>query len=368
MEETVLYKRIAEEIRQEILSGRLQPGDRLPSIRNLKAHWRCTPGTIQRAYQELAQQGLVVSQAGQGTHVSGQVDLAEIDSRAPLRRANLVNRAEGFMLEAFSAGYALDEIEQALEVAKDRWRAAAQQQNQPDQQLIRFAGSHDMVVIWLAGHLGEICPGASLQLSFNGSLGGLMALAGGKAELAGCHLLDAETGVYNEPYLRKLFPAKRMLTVRLALRRIGLITAPGNPKDLRDLQHLAQPGLRFVNRQPGSGTRVWLDGQLRRLNLDPSRINGYTIEKLTHSEVARAVAEGQADAGLGLQSAAAAFSLGFIPLVEEPYDLVTYQDLAGQPHLKALFEWLAAPANWSQMAHLPGYDFSQTGQVSLLDL
>jgi putative molybdopterin biosynthesis protein len=272
------------------------------------------------------------------------------------------------MLEAFSAGYALDEIGQALEVAKDRWRAAAQQQNQPDQQFIRFAGSHDMVVIWLAGHLGEICPGASLQLSFSGSLGGLMALAGGKAELAGCHLLDAETGVYNEPYLRKLFPSKRMFTVRLALRRIGLITAPGNPKDLRDLQHLAQPGLRFVNRQPGSGTRVWLDAQLRRLNLEPSRINGYTLEKLTHSEVARAVAEGQADAGLGLQSAAAAFSLGFIPLVEEPYDLVTYQDLAGQPHLKTLFEWLAAPANWSQMAHLPGYDFSQTGQVSVLDL
>ena len=368
MDETILYKRIAEDIRQEILSGRLQPGDRLPSLRNLKERWRCTTGTVQRAYQELARQGLVISQAGLGTRVSGKANPAEPDLQTPLRRAGLVHRAESFLLEAFNAGYAWDEIEQALEVAKDRWRAVEQfQPGQPPQQILRFAGSHDMVVIWLASHMQLVSADSSLELSFSGSLGGLMALAEGKADLAGCHLLDVETGLYNEPYLRKLFPGKRMLAVRLASRRIGLITAPGNPLGICTLEHLFQPAVRFVNRQPGSGTRVWLDAQLRRLNLNSENLSGYAFEKLTHSEVARAVAEGQADAGLGLQSAAQAFGLSFSPLVEEPYDLVTYETQATQPPLQNLLEWLAAPGSCLQLAHLPGYDFSQTGQVSLIE-
>ncbi len=368
MDEVILYKRIAELLRNEILAGRLQPGDRLPSLRDLKQRWNCTTGTVQRAYQELARQGLVVSQAGQGTRVSGKPNLADVDQRAPLRRASLVHRAETFLLEAFNAGYAWDEIEQALEVAKDRWRTV--EQLKPDTQplqTLRFAGSHDMAVTWLSGHMELISPGASLQLSFSGSLGGLIALAEAKADLAGCHLLDVETGLYNEPYLRKLFPGKRMVAVRLASRRIGLITAPGNPFGIRALAHLFQPAVRFVNRQPGSGTRVWLDAQLRRLNLNSENLSGYGCEKMTHSEVARAVAEGQADVGLGLQSAAQAFGLSFSPLVEEPYDLVTFEAQAVQPPLQNLFEWLAAPGSCLQLAHLPGYDFSQTGQAVVVD-
>ena len=123
MDQPTLYHRIADSIRQDILEGRLQPGDRLPSIRELTRAWNCTLGTVQRAYQELAQQGLVVSQAGKGTHVAGRSTRASSRRSGPLRRAGLVHRAEAFLLEVLTAGFDLPEIQQAIDLALDRWRA-----------------------------------------------------------------------------------------------------------------------------------------------------------------------------------------------------------------------------------------------------
>jgi molybdate-binding protein/DNA-binding transcriptional regulator YhcF (GntR family) len=368
VDEAFLYQRIAEDIRQEILAGRLQPGDRLPSIRSLTQRWDCTPGTVQRAYQELARQGLVAGQAGKGTHVSRQIDLGQARSGEPLRRASIVHHAEAFLLEALTAGYALNEVQQALDLAIDRWRSMQQAApERGDPQVLRFSGSHDMAVIWLSAHMAEIAPGASLHLDFTGSLGGLMALAGGRAELAGCHLWDTETDSYNEPFIRKLFPGKRMLLVRLAERRMGLITPPGNPLALRGVADLARDGVVMVNRQSGSGTRVWLDAALHRLGIDPAALAGYADEKTTHSEVARAVAEGRACAGIALESAAAAFGLGFVPLVEERYELVAHKDQADQPPLCTLLAWLASDAARERLGNLSGYDISHAGEQRVIE-
>ncbi len=134
-----------------------------------------------------------------------------------------------------------------------------------------------------------------------------MALAQGKADLSGCHLWDAESDTYNIPFVRRLLPGVPTVLVTMAYRRIGLITPPGNPAKVVTLQDLTRSELRFVNRNPGSGTRVWLDAQLKRLNIHPGEINGYTLEKATHSEVAQAVAEGAAQVGLGIETAGAGF-------------------------------------------------------------
>lgn len=368
MDETYLYKQIAETIRQEILKGRLQPGDRLPSIRALMQEWKCTPGTVQRAYQELAGKGLVISRAGRGTHVASELDLSAPQTRLPLRRAGIIHRAEAFLLEALTAGYELTEIQQAFELSLDRWRVLQEPEALPTEpHNLRFAGSHDMAIIWLSSHMPQILPDTSLHLSFNGSLGGLMALADGRAHLAGCHLWDSDSGQYNVPFLRRIFPGQTLLQVHLARRNIGLITQPGNPLNLRGLPDLLQPGVIFVNRQPGSGTRVWLDATLQNLNLPADQIKGYEIEKNTHSEVARAVAEGEASAGLGLETAAAAYELGFIPLVQEQYDLVAPVAAAREIPLSSLFEWLAKEGAAS-LAGLAGYDLSLTGQQTLLHL
>src|SRR5512136_1565966 len=118
MEEPFLYRQVADAIRQKILRGELKPGDRLPSVRAMKAKWGCTVGTVQRAYQELAAQGLVTSHAGQGTRVVGHGPARD---DTPLRRAALVHRAEAFLLEVLTAGYSAGEVEDAIRQALDRW-------------------------------------------------------------------------------------------------------------------------------------------------------------------------------------------------------------------------------------------------------
>ncbi len=116
----------------------LQPGDRLPSIRELTAEWGCTPGTVQRAYHELAIQELVVSRAGQGTHVVQQLPRERDDT--PLRRASLVHRAQAFLLEVLTAGYTTGEVETALQLALDQWRVLSEQPSTGDPGQAAFCG------------------------------------------------------------------------------------------------------------------------------------------------------------------------------------------------------------------------------------
>ena len=210
---------------------------------------------------------------------------------------------------------------------------------------------------------GQVLPGTSLQLTYNGSLGGLIALAEGKAELAGCHLWDAESDTYNIPFVRRLLPGKDVTIVTLAHRRQGLIVAPGNPLNIHGLSDLTGPGVRFVNRQSGSGTRVWLDAMLSRQGIDPQQIDGYGDERLTHSDVARTVAEGSADVGLGLETAGQAYRLEFVFLNRERYDLVMKTETAKQLPIQKLLEWLASDAGKQFVARYTGYESQDTGCI-----
>jgi molybdate-binding protein/DNA-binding transcriptional regulator YhcF (GntR family) len=360
MEETHLYRKIAEEIRQEILRGQLSPGDRLPSVRQMAARWGCTVGTVQRAYQELAMLGLLVSHAGQGTHV---VNSARQVGDSALRWAGLVHRSEAFLLEVLTAGYSPQEIDAAMRQAMERWQVVVQQSVPVQAHTLRFAGSHDPVLAWLGAHFPEIVPAFNLQLGFTGSLGGLIALAEGKADLAGCHLWDAEGDSYNAPFVRRLLPGRQIALVTLAHRRLGLMVPPGNPGALHNVEDLARPGLRFVNRQAGSGTRVWLDAALHRLNIDTSHIQGYADERMTHSEVAAAVAAGQADVGFGLQAVALTYGLDFLFLLQERYDLVIPAESLEQTSVARLVSWLAGEEAKGVISGFGGYETGETGML-----
>jgi len=364
MSETHLYLKIAEDVRREILSGQLKPGDRLPSVRELTARWGCTIGTVQRAYQELARQGLVISRAGQGTHVVSSIQQS---GEAALRWANLVHRSEAYLLEVLTAGYTQKEIEAAMRQAMERWQVILQQPVLRDAQTLRFAGSHDPVLAWLASHFPEIVPQFNLQLGFTGSLGGLIALAEGKADLAGCHLWDEESDSYNLPFVRRILPGKRAALVTLAHRRLGLIVAEGNPAGVHGLEDLPRPGLRFVNRQSGSGTRVWLDTALHRLGIPSAQIQGYDDERMTHTEVASVVANGKAEIGFGLQSAAQDYGLDFIFLVRERYDLVTPAANMALPSISRLVDWLAGVEAKQVLAGFGGYETEETGRVQWVE-
>lgn len=364
MDETPLYRQIAEAFRQDILSGRLKPGDRLPAIREVSEQWNCTVGTVQHAYQDLVRQGLVTSRAGQGTRV---VERPSLSDDTPLRRATLVHRAEAFLLEVLTGGYTLDEVERAVRQAMDRWRTVEQEDIPQDKKNLRFAGSHDLAVTWLASRFEDIAPGHALQVRLAGSLGGLIALAEGKADLAGCHLWDEESDTYNLPFVRRLLPGKRVALVTLAHRRLGLIVASGNPLQIGGLPDLARPGLRFVNRQSGSGTRVWLDSRLKQVSVRTDSIQGYADEKITHSAVAQAVAEDLADAGIGLEAAALSFGLEFVFLTHERYDLAVPETCLQQPALQALLAWLRSPATRQEIEQLGGYGTGQTGEITWVE-
>ena len=365
MEEIHLYQKIVSAIRQEILSGRLQPGDRLPSIREMTVEWGCTPGTVQRAYHELVGQELVVSRPGQGTHVVHKLPHGSDDT--PLRRAALVHRAQAFLLEVLTAGYTNEEVETALRLALDQWRVISEKPSPAIQGKLRFVGSHDLALAWIAAHFQEIAPHYSLELQFAGSLGGLIALAEGKADLAGSHLWDEETDSYNISFVRRLLPGQRVALLALAQRKLGLIVPAKNPANVQRLADLQKPAVVFVNRQPGSGSRVWLDAAMRRGKIDTGAIRGYDDERLTHSEVARAIAEGEADVGFGLQTAALVFGLDFIPLVTERYDLILPEATYNNPAIGKLAKWLNSTSARLAIAELGGYDTDDTGKLEWIN-
>jgi putative molybdopterin biosynthesis protein len=324
--------------------------------------WRCTVGTIQRAYRELARQGLVVGRRGQGTHVAG-----ELTAPAPLRRAALVHQAEAFLLRAVSEGYDPTEVEQAVRLALDRWQVLVREPAAPEAGVLRFAGSHDLLLARIAARFPLIAPGHALRLTFTGSLGGLMALAEGTADLAGCHLWDTESDTYNTPFVQRLLPGRRVALLTLAHRQVGLIVVPGNPLGLQGLADLGRPGLRFVGRPRGTGTRVWLDAQMRRLGQERPRSDVYVMEVATHSELAQAVAEGRADTGLGIEAAARAWGLDFIPLTRERYDLVIPAEIWETPPVAALVGWLTPEAASALVADLGGYETGETGKVEWVE-
>jgi putative molybdopterin biosynthesis protein len=266
-------------------------------------------------------------------------------------------------LEVLTAGYSIEEVDGAVRQALERWRIAELQPPRNDTGRLRFAGSHDPVISWLVSHFEEIAPGFTLACEFSGSLAGLLSLVEGRAEIAGCHLLDDESGLYNLPFVRHFFPSQKVALVTLAHRRLGWILPAGNPASVLTLAELRARRLRLANRQPGSGTRVWLDLALRQAGIPPDDILGYQETWMTHSAVARQVATGQADVGIGLEAAARSYGLDFILLTRERYDLVLTQAAMQLAPVLRLVDWLQGPAAREVIEALGGYDTEATGQV-----
>jgi molybdopterin molybdotransferase/putative molybdopterin biosynthesis protein len=226
---------------------------------------------------------------------------------------------------------------------------------------ILLTGSHDLTIGLLEDRLKARWPELKVSASNVGSLGGLLALRRREAHAAGVHLLDPRTGTYNLPDVRRHLSARDVVVVNLVRREQGLIVARGNPKGLGGLEDLVRPDVRFVNRQPGAGTRVLLDHRLRRLGIKPDRIAGYEREEHTHMAVAVAVASGLADAGLGIRQAAVALGLAFLPLEVEDYDLVLLRSFAASPMGEHLLETVRSREFAAAVGGLAGYSTEHTG-------
>ncbi|MBW1982689.1 MAG: molybdopterin biosynthesis protein, partial [Deltaproteobacteria bacterium] len=223
-------------------------------------------------------------------------------------------------------------------------------------------GSHDMTLDLITNLLRKYHPDVTLASSNVGSLGGLLALRKGNAHLAGCHLLDTETGEYNVSYIQRYLPGMDVRLVNLVHREQGLIVARGNPKQIRGLADLGRADVRFVNRQPGSGTRILLDWQLQKLGVDPEQVEGYQREEYTHMAVAVAVLSGSSDVGMGILAAARALELDFIPVVTERYDLVIPAVHLETDLVQILLNIIATREFKDEVTALGGYDVKETGR------
>lgn len=220
-----------------------------------------------------------------------------------------------------------------------------------------FSGSHDLALEGIAERLGKHVNLLSMPV---GSLDGLVNLRQGLCQISGSHLLDA-SGEYNMPFIRHLFPDRDMEVVTLAYRTQGLMLASGNPKGIKQIADIARANVRFLNRNPGSGTRLWLDTELRRQNIPVEKISGYENQVKTHSEAANLINQNKVDVSLGLQAAAHQYGLDFIPLFEERYDLILPREQ--EKNLTPLLDYIQTTGFRQMLASLTGYNTNHSGEL-----
>jgi putative molybdopterin biosynthesis protein len=219
-----------------------------------------------------------------------------------------------------------------------------------------FSGSHDLALEVIAEHLQKHVTLLSMPV---GSLDGLVNLRQGLCQISGSHLLD-KSGEYNTPFVRHLFPDRDVEIVTLAFRTQGLMLASGNPKSVKKISDVAKPNVRFVNRNAGSGTRLWLDAELRKLKIPTDKVNGYDKVVKTHTEAAALIATNKADAALGLQAAAHKHGLDFVPLFEERYDLVLPRE--NETALVPLLDYIQTIDFRNSLTSLTGYNATHSGE------
>jgi molybdate-binding protein/DNA-binding XRE family transcriptional regulator len=216
-----------------------------------------------------------------------------------------------------------------------------------------------MLADWLARHRSPI---AAVALA-SSSAAALDEVLAGRAHAAGVHMRDPKSGEYNLAWVRKALGRREAMIVNFARWELGLTTAAANRLNIRGCADLARPGIRIVNREAGAGARSALDEALADLGLAGERIEGYDREVAGHLEVAAAVATGQADAGVTIGIAAAAYGLAFMPFREERYDLVILERERDSAPVKAMLEALNFRRFAREISQLCMYDTDQMGKV-----
>jgi molybdate-binding protein len=195
----------------------------------------------------------------------------------------------------------------------------------------------------------------------------LHALQRGEVHVAGLHLFDPVSGESNLPFLRRSLKGSAYAVVTFATWEEGFLVRPGNPKSIRTAADLVESSVTVVNREEGAGARLLLDQRLRAVGVGGMNVRGYDRIARSHFDVARAVAEHQADVGVGIRSAAQLFGLDFVPLQSARYDLVVPKAyLKSHPTLTHLFEAMNSKTFRAEINALGGYDTRETGKTHAL--
>jgi putative molybdopterin biosynthesis protein len=224
-------------------------------------------------------------------------------------------------------------------------------------------GSNDPILDMLQTYMKKTYPEFLILSANTGSTEGLKALNRGFTDLAWSHLLDPKSGQYNIPFLPAYVPDVKAVVVNLFHRELGLIMAPKNPSSIKGFEDLSKKGVRLVNRQKGSGTRVLLDHHLKQLKIPPSKIEGYEREVYTHFEVGLSVLSGEADAGIATIAVAKLLGLPFIPIARESFDMILDQKTFFHKGIQAFLEILNSKPFRQRVERIGAYDFKDSGKI-----
>lgn len=234
-------------------------------------------------------------------------------------------------------------------------------------QVLALHASYDDALSYLQHHAAAAHQ-LHLDIQFTGSVDAIRALNEGRCQMAGFHtrpfpLRDSFSARIYKPLLR---PGQHKV-IGFVLRHMGLLVAHDNPLNLLSLEDVIASRARWINRPLGTGTRVLLDEWLAQYGHDGSVLNGYDTCQPSHAAVAQAVASGQADAGLGTAATARAAGLGFVPLVQERYQLVCLKSELDSPPVQTLRHALSLSAWYQTLGTLHGYAPDHCGQVQALN-
>ena len=224
-------------------------------------------------------------------------------------------------------------------------------------------GSNDPILDMLQTSMKKTYPEFLILSANTGSTEGLKALNSGYTDLAWSHLLDPKSGQYNIPFLPEYVPDVKAVVVNLFHRELGLIMAPKNPFRVKGFGDLGKKGVRLVNRQKGSGTRVLLDHHLRELKIAPSSIDGYDNEVYTHFEVGLSILSKEADAGVATIAVARLLGLPFIPIARESFDMILEQKTFFHRGIQAFIETLNSKEFRQRVEPVGAYDFRDSGKI-----
>lgn len=312
------------------------------AAKTLGLSYRHVWGELKR-WEQLLSQPLIVWEKGQAARLTEFADkLLWAERQAQARLAPQISALQA-------------ELEKTFAMAFD-----------PASHVLTVYASHDDALVKLREHAAG--QGLHLDMRFCGSVDAIRALNEGRCTVAGFHApMQPQPDSLVARTYRPLLATGQHKLIGFAVRQQGLMVAPGNPLKLQHWQDLLRADVRFVNRTLGTGTRLLLDNWLATQGLTGSAVRGYTREESSHSAVAACVASGQADCALGIESAASAHQLDFVPLLQEHYWLVCLKSALDTPAVQQLLALLQG-SDWNaQLDALAGYAAeSETGQVQSL--
>jgi len=225
------------------------------------------------------------------------------------------------------------------------------------------SGSNDLILDMLQTHVRRMHPDFYLFSASTGSTEGLKALNMGYTDIAWSHLFDPDSGEYNIPFLPIYTPDVKPVVVNLYYRELGFLAASRNPLDIKGFEDLARKGVRFINRQKGSGTRKLIDHHLNRLGIDPDHVQGYENEAYTHLEVGLSILSNETDVGVATIAVSQLLGLFFIPITRERFDMILDQRTFFQAGVQTLMEVLRSESFRGRVARLGNYDFKDSGKI-----